>query len=144
MAQALGFSPGALRQAPGMGSAGRVSSGGAKLALAPCEGGITLASNKRTACGPSPDLPAQIRERQEALPQNWGRVASLSEPGGGPRGRQHPPRVRDFGPEGRDPAAVCGGSTPLARVVCGLTEPKPDPGASRGHAQTCRKKPFKT
>ncbi|MET0400646.1 MAG: amino acid adenylation domain-containing protein, partial [Longimicrobiaceae bacterium] len=27
-------------------------------------------------------------EGQEALPQNWGRVASLSEPGGGPRGRQ--------------------------------------------------------
>jgi hypothetical protein len=49
--------------------------------------------------------------------------------------RQREPRVRDYGPEGRDPAAVCGGSTPLRSVVCCVTEPKPDPGASRGHAQ---------
>jgi hypothetical protein len=42
--------------------------------------------------------------------------------------------VRDYGPKGRDPAAVCRGSTPLQTVVSSATEPKPDPGASRGHA----------
>jgi hypothetical protein len=51
---------GALRRAPGMGSAGGVCSGSAKLAGRWSEGGITLASNKRTACAASPDLPAQI------------------------------------------------------------------------------------
>ncbi len=41
-------------------------------------------------------------------------------------------RVRDSGPKGRDPAAVCRGSTPLGCVVCSPTEPKPDPGAAGG------------
>ncbi len=62
--------------------------------------------------------------------------------GAHPRGRQRDPRVRAFGPKGRDPAAVCGGSTPLSSVVCCFTEPKPDPGARRGHAQTVRTRPF--
>jgi amino acid adenylation domain-containing protein len=43
-------------------------------------------------------------EGREALPQNWGSVAALRPPGGGPSGRQRETRVRDFGPEGRDPA----------------------------------------
>jgi hypothetical protein len=43
-----------------MGSAGGVFSGGAKLAHGWSESRITLASNKRTACAASPDLPAQI------------------------------------------------------------------------------------
>ena len=51
--------------------------------------------------------------------------------------------VRDFGPKGRDPnSSIVGGSTPLASVVCSLTEPKPDPGASRGHALTRSSNPY--
>ena len=61
---------------------------------------------------------------------------------GASSGRRREPRVRDYGPKGRDPAAVCRGSTPLASVVCSLTEPKPDPGASRGHARPRRPVPF--
>ena len=44
--------------------------------------------------------------------------------------------MRDVGPEGRDRAAVCAGSTPLRTVVSCVTEPQPDPRVSGGHART--------
>ncbi len=56
---------------------------------------------------------------------------------GPPRTPARAPR-EGFRPEGARPGAVCRGSTPLRSVVCCVTEPKPDPGASRGHTQTCR------
>jgi hypothetical protein len=54
------------------------------------------------------------------------------EPGAPAAGSAARSRVRDFGPKGRDRAAVCAGSTPLRTVVSCVTEPKPDPGAAGG------------
>ena len=51
-------------------------------------------------------------------------------------------RVRDVGPKGRDPAAVCRGSTPLQTVVSSATEPQPDPGAAGGTPEPAVRSPF--
>ncbi len=52
-------------------------------------------------------------------------------------------RVRDFGPKGRDRAAVCAGSPPLQTVVSFATEPKPDPGAAGGTPEPAVHEQFK-
>ena len=90
---------------------------------------------------PSPPGPLSHKgrggERQNpgtgSPPPARGRVASLSEPGGGLRGRQREPRVRDASAKRRNPTAVPLGFASVAdgRIVCygAAARPRRQPGA---------------